>query len=373
MRWSGGAWQPLLPPPGALVELAVLLAAIAVVDAALPGVDVANLEPSPYWIPVLLLSLQYGTVAGLLAAGAATVAFVLYGFPEQTIGENLFTYLLRIWALPMLWIGVALVLGQFRLRQIAAKREVKEGLAQKTAEASSLAWYARELEDRCQKLERHISTGRVTRRPTALDALAHLIGPSADLGAALAGVVEDSLPGAAISIFAATPAGLEMVQSSGWPELAPWATELPVSHPVHRALVGERKALFVLNTGDEALLAGQGLAACPIVAPDNGRVVGIVKLETADPANLSRNTPARLAVIARLVAPALTEPRVVVDNDPRHGRAGESLTSRLTRGWHQQTWRAAADDARTDTMSNSSEAADANATVDRPTRPKRLV
>ncbi len=118
----GAVWLPVLPPVGAFVELVLVMGLIYLVSYLIPGIDLATLEPSPFWVPVLLLSLQYGTVAGLLAAAVATLAYTINGLPEQAIGENLFAFLLRIWALPILWIGVALVLGQFRLRQIEVKQ-----------------------------------------------------------------------------------------------------------------------------------------------------------------------------------------------------------------------------------------------------------
>ena len=366
-RGSGAAWQPLLPPPLALLELAAIVAAIALADWALPYLDIAALEPSPYWLPVLLLSLQYGTIAGLLAAGTATVAHVLYGFPEQIIGEDLFTYYLRIWALPMLWIGVALVLGQFRLRQIEAKANLQRDLAQRTAESQGLATYARDLEMRCQKLERHLSAGKSAAPTAPLDALSSLVRAPVDLTEALLNLTRTVLQGASVSISTVTPAGFEVVASSGWPDAPSWSPDVPASHPLYRALVTERRTVTVLTTGDEAVLAGQGLAAAPILVPETGRVIGIVKLEAADARLVTRATPEHLALIARLAAPALAELRVVVDNSGRDARAHAAPPSRIMRGWRQLPWHGAASPA----SGAASETAVPSDASERPPWPKR--
>jgi polysaccharide biosynthesis protein PelD len=368
--------HPVLPPVQALIELAVLMALIAIADWALPGLDIAALEPSPYWLPVLLLSLQYGTIAGLLAAAAATVAHVLNGFPEQSIGENLFPYLLRIWALPMLWIGVALLLGQFRLRQIEVKRTLRRDLEQRTLEAQTLAGYAKDLEDRCRRLERHVSSGqsiainsgRMPASLAALDALAPLTRSASDLAAGLDGIATAVMPGASLSVFAVTPAGCGLVVASGWPETAPWKSEIPAAHPLYRAMTGERRGVSVLNRGDEAILGSEGLAACPIFAPDSGRVIGILKLEAADASYLTRATPEHLATIARLVAPALGEPRIVVDNSARAVRTESAVPSRLTRGWRQVAWR---DAGLSESVAHGAPVQDEDAD-ERSPRPKRL-
>ena len=336
--WEGGVWLPILPPLEALLELAVLLGLIALIDWLMPSVDVASLEPSPYWIPVLLLSLQYGTVAGLLAAAAATAAYVLNGFPELGIGENLFTYLLRVWALPILWIGVSLLVGQFRLRQIEVKQELKHQLTQRQAERDSLASYASDLEARCQRLERHMTARGPATGGALLDALNELQDPAANLAEAFGAAARAAFPGGQLSVFAAMPTGFEGVVQAGWPDNAPWRSEIPASDALYRAIVSDRRAPCALTVGDEFILGREGFAAHPIFAPETGRVIGMVKLEHADPQLLTAATVGRLSIIAGAMAAPLAEPRMVVNNDPSSAAA----PARLTRGWRHLSWRKAA-------------------------------
>ena len=311
---SRAAWHSVFPPLQAIAELAVLTGAIATADFLFPAANIANLEPSPYWLPVLLLSLQYGTLAGLLAAAAAILAYVLNGFPEQGIGEELFSYLIRIWALPMLWIGAALILGQFRLRQIEAKQALKEELTAKQFETSALTDYISVLEKRLHKIEHNVSAGKLPAAPEVLSALRPFLNQPADLTAALQGLTQTVLPRAAISLFAVSPAGAERVASAGWREGDRFLTALPATHPLLKTLISERRALSILNPGDEHGLAGQGLAACPVAAADGVRIAGILKLERIDAARLNEDTAGDLMLIARLIGPAFAEPRVVVDN-----------------------------------------------------------
>jgi polysaccharide biosynthesis protein PelD len=389
MAWQGAVWLPVVPPFGALVELAAIIAAIMLADWALPGVDIATLEPSPYWLPVLLLSLQYGTVAGLLAAGISTIAHVLAGLPEQAVGENLFTYLLRIWALPILWIGVSLLLGQFRLRQIEVKQALQQTLGQRTAEAQTLTLYAKDLEQRCHRLERHMTSRQVVSGSGLLDALSALVrtDPSngSSVGATLASALDtvraEAFPGAQISLFSVTPVGCELAAKSGWPESAAWPHEIPATHPLYRAITGERRTVSVLNRGDETVLAGHGLAAHPIFSAESGRVAGLIKIEAADASLITEQLPYRLAVIARLVAPALTDPRSAADNRGLRAVSQNGLHNgphngpepvRLTRGWQHHTWRDTARDAASpaagSALPDPSTAGDAAA---RSSRPKR--
>jgi polysaccharide biosynthesis protein PelD len=335
--WQGGVWLPVLPPLGALVELAVLVAVIEFADWVLPGVDVSAMEPSPYWIPVLLLSLQYGTVAGLMAAAAATLAHVFNGFPDQGVGENFFTYFMHVWSLPILWTGVSLLVGQFRLRQIEVKQDLNHKLNERTKESESLAAYVAGLEARCMGLERQIATRASGPAATILEALAHLDNPAADLSSVLAVIRDEAFPGGALSIFTLTAHGLEVIARCGWEDGAGWQSEIAAAEPLYRAIVAEKRTVSVLNSGDEATLFAQGLAAGPIFGFDGARVIGMVKLERARASEVTAATADRLEVIARLVAPRIAEPRIVIDNEQK--RAGEGFAGRVSRGFRQVAWR----------------------------------
>lgn len=305
-------WLPVLPPFGAFAELAVLLGAIQLAAYALPDIDILSLEPSPYWLPILLLSLQYGTVAGLLAAGAATLAYVMNGLPEQIIDEHHFAYLLRVWALPILWIGVALILGQFRLRQIERKQELLAGFEQRTREAEALSVYARDLEQRCRQLERQLTSQGTRDGAGVLDAIARLGQPGSDLAGALDDLCQAAFPGAQVTVYAAQTSAIEAAFATSGASAR--TRRLGADHSLYRRVIGERASISVLDAAGEAALAGEGLAAAPIVHEESGRVLGLIKLERAGAGVLTAGIGDRLAAVARLIAPMMAEPRVVVDN-----------------------------------------------------------
>lgn len=328
----------MLPPVGAFVELVLAMGLIYFVCYLILGIELATLEPSPFWVPVLLLSLQYGTVAGLLAAAVATLAYAINGLPEQAIGENLFAFLLRIWALPILWIGVALVLGQFRLRQIEVKQSLKQRLGNRTLEAESLASYASALEDRCHRLERQLTSMGPASGASALDSLVALTDSSVDLSQALDDLRQHAFPLSRLTVFIVSPAALDVIAVSAGEGIAPMASSVPAQHPLYRAAVIERRAVSVLRAEDEAALAGVAHAAQPILHTETRRVIGLLSLEVSDPAQLSQELNSRLAMIARFIALSLSEPRIVVDNTGRAVHAGDTKFGRLTSGWRQLSW-----------------------------------
>ncbi|MEQ1710693.1 MAG: hypothetical protein ABL908_04755 [Hyphomicrobium sp.] len=325
----------MLPPRNAVLELALIVLAIVAIDWLLPDQGLSDVGPSPYWLPVLLMSLHYGTVSGLLAAGVGIAMTMLPGVPEQGVGENHFAYLLRIWAQPILWIAVAVLLGQFRIRQISAKRELVRQVRELSAQRQALADYATNLRQRCEAVEREIA-GR-DHAPTIelLAALSDLGRADVDLGGALARLLGLAAPGAEASVFLVDGPWLRKHADSGWPAGHIRAEELTSAHPLYRAIVDRRQSVSVLDADHESMLAGEGLAAVPIVVGAGGcggadrRVVGMLKLDSADPNHVSSETMHALEALAlalaqRLATHAIPGMRIEVAAMPGHPAKSEA-------------------------------------------------
>lgn len=292
----------VLPPVSAVFELGAIVALINFVDWLLPSYGLGEVGPSPYWLAVLLLSLQYGTVSGLMAAAIAILLTMLPGIPEQGVGENHFAFLLRIWVQPILWIAVAVLLGQFRMRQIAVKEELTRQVQELANQRQALADYSNNLRSRCEVLERHIA-GQQRSPATALLLAQQALGrPDSDLGTALAKSVALSIHGGQASVYALEGLQLEKRADSGWFNNHSWANALPAGHPLYRAVVDRGESVIVLDTGGEAALSGEGVAAVPIRSAVNGAVVGMLKLEAASPTAIAPETVVALEVMAQVLS-----------------------------------------------------------------------
>ena len=114
-------------PTVALVETALLLGAALLFDALfLDGTRFRAWSQHPFWIPVLLVAVQYGTNAGLVAATAGTLALLAGNIPPQAVFEDRFIWFSGIVRLPLLWFVVTVVLGELRMRQIREKKALRE-------------------------------------------------------------------------------------------------------------------------------------------------------------------------------------------------------------------------------------------------------
>lgn len=340
-----------MPPLVALIEIAVLFGPIVLYDFNSPSFSLSDFHPHPFWFPVLLLSLQYGTVSGLLAAAVAVISTAVLGWPEQDIGENHFAYLLRIWLQPVLWIACALVLGQFRMRQIEERQELGRTIVELGTQRAAAVEHATNLRQRCETLERQLASRREIADHSVLASLSALRASTAATVAPMLGHTMDGVLGPCMcSLFMLDTDGLRLVAAHGEGDRSPFADRIDTSETLFRAIAIEGRPLSVLVAGDEQELAGHGYAAVPVLSAAGDRVLGMLKLESAEAAALDERLLPRLSFIAAQLRPML-EGRQAGRRQSLMAALGPALgpPPRARRIWRRLKWQSEAAHAGGDT------------------------
>lgn len=333
---------PVKPPLAAILEIVLLIFVPAALDYFVPGFPtLADLQPHPFWLPVLLVSLQYGTVSGLLAAGCSIAVNAFLGWPEQEVGENHFTYLLRVWTQPMLWVATALVLGQFRMRQIERKQELVRQLNEMQSQRKSIAEYATNLRARCERLERELVGRRVPGKSDILALLGSLPQASgAGARETLGQCLTAAFGACQASVFIRERQTLSLLEQHGWPVKPRWKSSLGAADPLYVAMTDAARPVSVLVPGDEAVLAGEGIAAAPVVSRLDGRTIGIVKIEAIEPSEIDASLPQRLTAFAAHLAPLLEGANALqASGEAAMSARFPASSAPRPRLWRQVRWR----------------------------------
>lgn len=107
-------------------EMAALFACLVMIDnLVLAGNGFQTVEPNPYWLPVLVFSVAYGTGMGLLAGALASTIWI--ASPHMWPGESdLLEQQVQLSVLPMLWLIVALVIGEVTARRAARQASLND-------------------------------------------------------------------------------------------------------------------------------------------------------------------------------------------------------------------------------------------------------
>lgn len=151
-----------------------LLAIVMLVHPLLPdALGGAGTLPHPFWIPVVLMSAQYGVMGGLFAALSASAAFLLHGLPPQSAMQDFYGYAGVVAVQPCAWCAAALVLGGLRTLHIHNQTTLEDQLDQASLTADALADALQGAVREIDRLEQRIASDTTT-SASLLDSLAKL-------------------------------------------------------------------------------------------------------------------------------------------------------------------------------------------------------
>lgn len=112
-----------------LAEMLILFAVLIVIDAVfMDGDGFAQINPNPYWLPVIIMTLAYGTSAGLAAAIIASLIWI--SVPHNFMGDaDSLGRQFQLSVPPMLWIVAALIIGEVTASRAARIESLQERYA----------------------------------------------------------------------------------------------------------------------------------------------------------------------------------------------------------------------------------------------------
>lgn len=264
----------------AILEIVTFLGiALAVDRIFFDGQRFRSAPQHPFWIPVLLVAVQYGTNAGLLAALASSIALLAGHVPPQAISQDRFAWLFQIGQLPLLWCVSAVVLGELRMRQIREREMLVRQLAETERRQKALA----DGHERLRKAKDVLETRIAGQLRTAVGmyeaarAIEKLDPAEVLLG--VADLVRSVMNPEMFSVFLLRNGSMELVVEDGWAEGDVFPRHYAASTSLFQEIIGRQRLLSVANPEESMVLSGDGVVASPIVVPDTGRVIGMLKIE----------------------------------------------------------------------------------------------
>jgi len=245
---------------------------------AFPG-GLAGLEnmPHPFWIPVLLMSAQYGIMGALFATMAATGVFFASELPPQFASQDFYAYAGKITVQPCAWFAVALVLGGLRTLHIHNYGELQDRFDETRLAAKDLADGLEDAISETQRLEQRIAADSST-LASFLHSLAKLeLRDRRSLAASIADVIRYGVGATSFTIYLKSAYGMEpcLGVEDG---IGVASTALaPVPFHLTRELRGEAPATASDAATGTAPDRGVGtLHWAPIRRSGSGETVGLV-------------------------------------------------------------------------------------------------
>lgn len=264
----------------AMVEMAAFFVAAMAADRLIfAGDRFDSVAPHPFWIVVLVTSVQYGTAEGLLAAALSTLALLAGHLPEPDLGSDRYQVLLDLARRPIAWFVAAVILGEIRRRHAARESNLRSDLEHSTRREADLLTVCGQLSAAKDALETRVAAQPATvlelcRAAQKLERL----DPDLALQGAM-DVVLAALRPRKFSVYIRQGRSLELAYRHGWTDDDRWTRSISLSSPLAAALADGRRVVCVALPGDTLLLGPEGLIAGPLCDPSTGKMLGMLKIE----------------------------------------------------------------------------------------------
>jgi polysaccharide biosynthesis protein PelD len=267
----------------AWVEIVLFLTVALVLDQTVfQGVRYWDVAPHPFWILVILISAQYGTNEGLVAALAVSAALLAGNLPAQGMDQDLYAHAFEIVRRPVMWMVAAVIVGEIRNRHLQERNKLVLEIQKATESEERIALAFTTTKAAKEKLAGQVA-GQIRTVLSTLRALKNV--EKSKPGEVLLGtldLVDQTIGPRKFSLFVLNNNVLEATTQRGWQAEDPFSPVFRAGSPLFQAIVGSRRFLCAADPVDEALLDGEGLLAGPLVYPETGEVVGMLKLEDLD-------------------------------------------------------------------------------------------
>ncbi|MDE3056036.1 MAG: GAF domain-containing protein [Verrucomicrobiota bacterium] len=230
----------------------------------------------PYWIAVILISAQYGTNEGLLAALISTLLYLLGPQSPHNYLLSSFDSFFLLAKLPILWFVSAIVLGELRRKHIYDFEAVKKVALEAEAREKEVAESYRALKISKERLEVRV-VGELETTLAAISAFRKL--ESTDIATLLQGasdLIKTLVAPEKFSLFLLQKGTLEKRLSDGWESKDSFASSFASNAPLYQEVIVERRTVSLL-TSDPALLGKEGVVAVPLMNGDTP--LGMIKIE----------------------------------------------------------------------------------------------
>ena len=289
----------------------VLVAANVLLFPGQPAFRLAN--PHPYLFLILLLAGRYGLTAGLTSGVAGTLLHWLWAKPHLR---------LEIWGGmdPVLINCVAFILagtafGYLRNRYLIYEANLRQALAAKEQEATSLAKKVHVLAEVQQELE--------TRILNEVNTFSRLYDISRRLGKLDVGEICQAVPGLMAEHLEATSCSiylwggnrLRLQASHGWEAGMNYRQEIPLDGSLIGLACRDKRVLCVRDYLDQTAQLdnlGESVISAPLLG-EQGQLLGAINIEAMPFMRINRSSITVVSVLAKWISEALGKAMYVAE------------------------------------------------------------
>ena len=256
-RFAG--WRRFVP------ETVIMIGVMVAVDAMFfGGRRFIDIQPHPFWIPILLVAVQYGVGGGLFAALVASIALYAGAMPQRAEGVDFYSYVGVLAGQPAAWLCIASIIGCLRTVHLQQSASLARRLSESEQQRATVTeGFSRSLKE-VTLLEQRLAADTAT-----VDAVLYGLAQTdpatpASFLRSSGELVRELLGASAYAVYLRVPEGLELAfteDEDGEP--GPQRNLIPFASQTMRVL--EHKG-FAVSRSDEQHSQWLPLGALAIAA-----------------------------------------------------------------------------------------------------------
>ena len=264
----------------AMLEVIALLIILFLIDFFLGnGNRFVNIEPNPLWIILLLVLFQYSINEAFITIFLMCIFLYAWNLPPQLATQSIFEYYFSLSLTPLLWLGMAILLGGLKLRNNSKVSEMQKELEEAKLKEKVISDSFTKLKGTNRVLELRLSEElgsaiKIYKAAVTLEDLA----PDNQIDG-VNKIVASILNPDKFSIYIKSEDGLTLSSNYAWESKDQYLKKFDNSSEIYKAIVGEKRILVAFNDTSELLLNHEGIIAGPLIDSNTGEVFGMLKIE----------------------------------------------------------------------------------------------
>jgi hypothetical protein len=295
----------------ALVEMAVLLSCLTIIDQLFFARSATPYLIHPYWIALFLITIQYGLAETVVCALLASLFLVFCHLPDQAMTQTFYDYIREVTALPFLWLGFALIAGPLRSRQIQEREQLRQSVASAAEKEKNIIARYKQVCSIKEKLETRLAQEKNSLVTAYRTAQFMQTLQENEIYEGLKNSVVSIANPERFSLFVLRKHSLNCLFTKGWQRPnTNYARRFGPSSPLYRKVISKRETLSLLRPEDEMHLGEEGMLAVPIFDPENGTVYGLLKIESIAFTEMSFHTLERCRLLGQWAGKAITNAKL---------------------------------------------------------------
>lgn len=274
-------------------------------------------NPHPYWIIVILISVQYGIKEGFIAVIVSAFALLFKNMPPKILGQYEFEYIFHVTRLPILWTIAAFIVGGLRQRQIRRYNTIIDEYTKSEARENIIVNKYEELKKVKERIEMRLTGQQTTINDVFETAKALTIFDPEKTIMQSGDLLTKILNPNCYSVFILKDGKLQ-VQENNWPENAKYKRSFTDDDKLFQEMMMPGKIISVFDESERKILANEGVLCGSFADPDTKQILGIIKIESIEFKHMNREAIARFNIICEWIgyiyAKALAYEKAVCQN-----------------------------------------------------------